>query len=195
MLHMPLIKKKILNISQKIISIKGKSADGKTRPAVQDETWIGWVSYALLQAFLIFFGLYLLDWFLFYNIPYLLCEWMKCMSLICLFAFLVFSGSDLLDIRASSNEYFHIKKSLTVLVFCLCAIIAAYNMKSVFFNGNMLVSVALSLGYAFVSATSVGLFLYYKRKWGYTHLWLKALSGSVLIWGMYVFYSLYRIWF
>lgn len=195
MLHISLIKTGILNIPKKVISIKDKWAEEKVRPVLQDETWIGWVSYVLLQAFLIFFGLYLLDWFVFYNIPYLLCAWMRCMSLVCLFAFLIFSGSDLLDIRASSNEYLHIKKSLTFLIFFLCVLIAAYNMKSAFFDGDMLVSGALSWGYAFVSAMAVGLFLYYKHKWGYTHLWFKALTAPVLVWGAYIIYSLSRIWF
>ena len=195
MLHSSFIKSGVLNIPKKIVSMKGKLIGNAPRAAVQDETYIGWVAYALLQAFLIFFGLCLLDWFLFYNIPYLLGSWMKCMSLVCLFAFLIFSGSDLLDIRASSNEYLHIKKSLTVLVFCLCAIIAVYNMKSVLWSGTMFISSVLSWGYVFVSVASAGLFLHYKYKWGYRHLILKSLSAPFAVWTIYILYSFYRFWF
>lgn len=194
MLHPSLIKTGILNIPKKVISIKGKFFTNHVQTSSQDETYVGWISYALLQGFLVFFGLCLLDWFLFYNISYLLGSWMRCMSLVFLLAFLIFSGSDLLDIHASSNEYVHIKKSLKFLIVFLCVIIAAYNLKSSLFDGDKLISGILSFGYAFISGCSVGLFLYYKYKWGYKHLWIKTLSAPFLIWSIYTVWSLYHIW-
>lgn len=194
MLHTSRIKEGILSIPKKLISFKNKSLEGDIGRPIQGETCQGLISYVLLQGFLIFFGLCLLDWFLFYNITFLVASWMRCMSLLFLLVFFLFAGFDMLGTQATSNEYVHIKKSMSFLIIALCILIAAYNMKSSYFEDDLLVSHVLSFGYVFVAMGGVGLYLYYKHKWGYRYLWLKALCAPLLIWVIYAIYSIYHIW-